>query len=58
MKTNHKIAKKEPMIQFSGRIEKRKGAIIQRLARENNCTCADVIRTMADEYFENHKLGK
>jgi hypothetical protein len=46
------------MEQFSGRIEKRKGKIIKRLARENSCTCADVIRTAVDEYFTNHNLGE
>jgi hypothetical protein len=53
-----KITKKEAMIQFSGRIQKRKGEIIKRLARENRCTCADVIRTAVDEYFTNHNLGE
>lgn len=58
MKTKPKITKKEAMTQFSGRIEKWKGEIIKRLARENRCTCADVFRTAVDEYFTNHKLGK
>lgn len=58
MKTKPKITIKEPMEQFSGRIEKRKGKIIKRLARENSCTCADVIRTAVDEYFTNHNLGE
>ena len=58
MKNIPKITKKEPMTQFSGRIEKWKGDIIKRLARENRCTCADVIRTAVDEYFDNHNLGK
>ena len=46
------------MTQFSGRIKKWKGAIIKRLARENSCTGADVIRTAIDEYFTNHNLDK
>jgi hypothetical protein len=58
MKKANKITKKEPMTQFSGRIEKWKGDIIKRLARENDCTGADVIRTAVDEYFANHNLGK
>jgi hypothetical protein len=58
MKTMPKITKKEPMEQFSGRIQRRKGEIIKRLARENRCTCADVIRTAVDEYFTNHNLGE
>ena len=58
MKTKPKITKKEAMTQFSGRIEKRKGDIIKRLARESSCTCADVIRTAVDEYFTNHNLGE
>lgn len=56
MKTKPKITKKEPMTQFSGRIEKRKGKAIKRLARENSCTGADVIRTAVDEYFTNHNI--
>ena len=58
MKTKLKITKKRAMIQFSGRIEKWKGDIIKRLARENSCTGADVIRTAVDEYFTNHNLGE
>lgn len=58
MKTKLKITKKEAKIQFSGRIEKWKSDIIKRLARENNCTGADVIRTAVDEYLTNHNLGE
>lgn len=58
MKISIKITKKEAMTQVSGRIEKWKGDIIKRLARENRCTCADVFRTAVDEYFTNHNLGK